>query len=165
MMPTAQRHLGELAAYRVDVGMTTCSWEPSGIVASTNGVLMSIRRPAAAASIDERPAGLDEPDLLNRRIVEIARQRPEPGHPVQHIPDDRSGSPTAVAPWSAKFRSSRRRRRAPAPDRPRNGERIQPSTPDELADLAVHDIQSGRRSTPVEPGRSATNQRGLQDNE
>ena len=34
-------------------------------------------------------------------------------------------------------------------------ERIEATTPDELPDLAVHHVKSGRHGTPVEPGRSA----------
>jgi hypothetical protein len=47
------------------------------------------------------------------------------------------------------------------PDRRRIGERIEPATPDELADLAVHDVQSGRHGTPVESGPSVDKSSGL----
>jgi hypothetical protein len=85
-----------------------------------------------------------------------------PGHPVQHVPDDRLRVP------------DRRQRRGQRPlgvvgddaahqhpDRPRVGERIEPATPDELADLAVHDVHSGRHGTPVESGRSVDKSSGL----
>ena len=50
------------------------------------------------------------------------------------------------------------------PDGTRVGERVEPATPDELADLAVHDVQSGRHGTPVEPGRSVGESSGLYEN-
>ena len=125
---------------RVMSGMTTCSREPSGSIASTNGVDMSIAatgrcaasarpgRPARRAprivvvsslrprAGDEHPARLVDPDLLDLGVVEVALQRPEPGHPVEHVADDRLRHPrSAAAPRSATARSSRRPRRAPAP--------------------------------------------------
>jgi hypothetical protein len=78
---------------------------------------------------------------------------------------------------SAPSRSTRRRRQDwiakglqrddvahQHPDRPGIGERVEPATPHELADLAVHDVQSGRPGTPVESGRSVDNFFGLFEN-
>ncbi len=90
---------------RVMLGITTCRRDPSGSIASTNGVDRSIRRPEvrsirstssstcaavriergqfrAAAAGDEDPAGLVDPDLLDRRVVQERLQRPEPGDRV-----------------------------------------------------------------------------------
>ena len=56
---------------RVMSGMTTCSREPSGIVASTNGVLMSIRRPDVRSIRSTRSASWPGP-----RIVVVSSLRP-----------------------------------------------------------------------------------------
>ena len=153
-------------------GMTTCSREPSGSIASTNGVDMSIRRPdvrsirstrsasspgariVVVSSLrprlgDEHAAGLVDPDLLDLRVVEVALQRPEAGHPVEHVADD------------GLRVTDRRQRRGQRPlgvvgddvahQHPHGGridERVEPAAADELADLAVHDVQSGRHSIP-----------------
>jgi hypothetical protein len=112
------------------------------------------RQLAAAPPGDEHPARLVDPDLLDLRVVEVALQRTEAGHPVQHVTDDglRVGD--------------RRQRRVDRPlgvvgdhvanqhpDGARIGERVEPATPDELADLAVHDVESGRRGKPDRPRR------------
>jgi hypothetical protein len=41
------------------------------------------------------------------------------------------------------------------------GERIQPAAADQLADLAVHDVQSGGHDTPVQPVDTSTKVPGL----
>ncbi len=92
---------------RVMSGMTTCSRVPSGSMASTNGVLRSTRRPddfsirstrsltwscdrmvvvssATPSRATNTRAGLVDPDLLDRRVVEVALQRAEAGHGVPH---------------------------------------------------------------------------------
>ena len=89
---------------------TTCRRWPSGSIASTNGWLMSMRRPldlsirstssshlrggehqvgqlVAAVAGDEDPAGVVDPDLLDGRVVEEGLQRPEAGHPRHQLTD------------------------------------------------------------------------------
>ncbi len=116
---------------RVMSGITTCSREPSGSIASTNGVLRSTRRPVVlsirstrsrtwpsvedrrgqlgpAAPGDEHPARLVDPDLLDRRVVEVALQRAEAGDRVVHRRGSAGrGRPAAAASRSAPARRSR----------------------------------------------------------
>ena len=162
---------------RVMSGMTTCSREPSGSIASTNGratgrcgdrEVRSIRSTssatcparqdrrgqlAAAAPGDEHPARLVDPDLLDLRVVEVALQRPEAGHPVEHVADDglrvadrrqrRGQRPLGVVGDDVAHQHPHRRR---------VGERVEPAPADQLADLAVDDVEQSprRHGTPVE---------------
>ena len=91
---------------------TTWSRWPSGSIASTNGRLMSIRRPTAlehpldqllhlgagedqvgqlvpAAAGHEDPAGVVDPDLLDGGVVEERLERAEAGHPGHQLADHR----------------------------------------------------------------------------
>jgi hypothetical protein len=89
-------------------------------------------------------------ECLHLRVVEVALQRAEAGHPVQHVPGDglrvtdrrqrRGQRPLGVVGDDIAHQH---------PDRPRLGERVEPAPADQLTDLAVHDIQSRRHSTPV----------------
>ena len=123
---------------RVMSGMTTCSREPSGRTASTNGLDRSTRRPDGlehpldevahlvarehrrgqlgyAAARDEHPRRLVDPDLLDGRVVEVLLQRTEPGDGVPHrllgLARRRRGPASRRA---STARRSRRPRRAPA---------------------------------------------------
>jgi hypothetical protein len=93
-----------------------------------------------------------DPDLLDLRVVEVALQRAEAGHPVQHVADHGLDI------------GNRRQRRGQRPlgvvgddvanEHPnRSGidEGIETPSADQLTDLAVDDVQSGRHSTPVIP--------------
>jgi hypothetical protein len=69
--------------------MTECSREPSGIVASTNGVLMSTRRRDMRSIRSTRAASSPDARIVvvsslrpGRAMNTVALQRPEPGHPV-----------------------------------------------------------------------------------
>lgn len=44
----------DVSAVRVDTGMTTCSRDPAGIIASTNGVVMSIRLACTSVALPSR---------------------------------------------------------------------------------------------------------------
>ena len=91
---------------------TTCRRCPSGSIASTNGWLMSMRRPldlsirstssctCAARQHrggqlvpplprDEHLARVVDPHLLDRRVVEVGLQRTEAGHPGHQLADHR----------------------------------------------------------------------------
>ena len=95
------------SASRVMSGMTTCSRDPSGSVASTKGE-RQVDAPARrlehpldevahlvggedrrgqlgdAAAGDEDLCRLVDPDLLDLGVVEVLLQRPEPGDGVEH---------------------------------------------------------------------------------
>ena len=60
-----------MSAVRVDTGMTTCSRDPSGNTASTNGVDMSIRRPEVRSIRSTRSASSP-----GARIVVVNSDRP-----------------------------------------------------------------------------------------
>jgi hypothetical protein len=74
---------------RVTSGMTTCSREPSGSIASTNGVLMSIRRPELRSIRSTRSASCPAP-----RIVVVSSDRP------RRATNTRPGSLTQISSTS-----------------------------------------------------------------
>jgi hypothetical protein len=78
---------------RVMSGMTTCSREPSGIVASTNGVDMSIRRPEVRSMRSTRSASSP-----GARIVVVSSDRP------RRAMNTRPGSLTQISSTSGSSR-------------------------------------------------------------
>ncbi len=117
---------------RVMSGITTCSRDPSGEHRVHEGARQvdptagGLQHPldevpdlargedrrgqlAPAATGDEHPAGLVQPDLLDLGIVEVGLQRPEPGDRVVDLRGPpAAGRPAAAASWSATARRSRR---------------------------------------------------------
>jgi hypothetical protein len=92
---------------RVDTGITTCSREPSGIIASTNGVLMSIRRPDVRSIRSTRWASSP-----GARIVVVSSERPRlamntrPGSLIQIVRNPRQLAPTLGPGAGAQATSS-----------------------------------------------------------
>ena len=78
---------------RVMSGMTTCSREPSGIIASTNGVHMSIRRPDVRSIRSTRSASSP-----GARIVVVSSLRP------RWATNTRPGSLTQISSISGSSR-------------------------------------------------------------
>ena len=78
---------------RVMSGITTCSRDPSGIVASTNGVLMSIRRPEVRSIRSTRSASSP-----GARIVVVSSERP------RRATNTRPGSLTQISSTSGSSR-------------------------------------------------------------
>ena len=166
---TTNLRMFRLRCSRVMSGITACSRLPSGSSASTNGE-RQVQPPAgrlehplhqvadlvggqhdggqfgAAVPGDEDPAGLVDPDLLDRRIVEEALQRAESGQGVEDVPD-RAGP--------VQQRRQRRHRHPllvvrdhlvdQQPGGPVVGDRVDAAPADQFPDLVVDVFGGGRR--------------------
>ena len=88
---------------------------------------------------------------LDGRVVEIALQRPESGHRVQHGANDRLRiAERGQWPAEAAFVVGRDHVVDDAPHRRRIGDRIESLPANDVTDLGIDDLESGHAADPVD---------------